>query len=140
MGCQCKINGEVEVQNFLCVLGDDFYENLVFIDYVTGQNEDVSLWTFTAKIYASYAAKLAGAQPLIVSTNGTGFFIIDGPGGEIGWAIPASLTGVVPVELSPVYGLDVPQNDCVYDIVGTDGNGLEKTVMRGTFTFQLRLS
>lgn len=140
MGTICRVYGQIEVQDFNCCVGDDFYAPLEFIDSVTGQYEDVTHWQFFSAIYQSYAAKLAAQPALITSMGGTGFTITNGPSGQIGWSIPAMITKDIPVFASAIYGQDVPANNCVYDLVALDENGLQKTQKRGTFAFQLRLS
>ena len=140
MGCQIVVFGAVPVQDFNCVVGDDFYVPLNLIDEITGNPEDISGWSFFADISASYAAIAADDPPLIRSKNGIGFTITDGPGGALGWSIPAIITSEIEVGNSTPYGMDIPQNTCVYSIVAIDENGLVKTRKRGTFTFQLKMT
>ena|ERR1700761_9377754 len=140
MACNCQAIGTVQMQDFTCVADDAFYEPLTIIDELTGEPINITFWSFAMDIYASYAAKIAAADPLISLANGTGFTIVNGILGRVDLSIAPDQTGEIMIPLSSPYGSDIPQLACVYDLVGTDENGLPRTRLRGSFTFTLRLT
>lgn len=141
MPCTCGSTiGAIQTQNFICVAGDDFYETMTVIDELTGQPVDISLWSWFLDIFSSWSAKIAGDQPLISLVNGNGFTLVSGVLGRVDMSIGSMATGAIPVGLDMPYGNDIPENSCVYDLVALDGNGLQRTRLRGSFTFQLRLT
>lgn len=140
MGCNKNPPiGAVQTQDFICAVGDDFYEQLTIIDEITGQPEDITEWTFVMSVYLSWQSKQNGDDPLFTLENGTGFTIITPTEGRVDVAATSPETDV-DIPLTAPYASDIPQNSCVYDIVCIDQNDLSRTRLRGNFVFQLRLS
>ncbi len=130
--------GSIQAQDFTCAKGDDFYEPIQLVDKTTGAIEDISVWTFTFKVWASWAAKLASPGTTLISLAlGSGIQIIDGPNGKLSIAITAAQTGTIPITGDTLNDEGVPENVCVYDFIAVDENALTRTTLRGSFTFTL---
>jgi len=142
MGCSNQpIIQSTQNQNFTCVAGDDFYEQLNLIDELTGLPIPIMGWQFYLDVFQSWAAKVADPDsPLISLVNGAGFTILSSPDGSVGMTILRSQTGSIDVPLNTAFGSDTPTNICVYDFVAIDENGLQRTRMRGNFNFTMRLT
>lgn len=132
--------GIVQEQDFICVVKDDFYRLLTFIDTVTGQWIDVTSWQFFMKIYKSWSSKALGEPPLISIDNASGFTFVSPTQGQIGLFIPETKTNPIGIVLTSPYGMDVPQYSAVYDILAIDQNDVQQTRIRGSFIFQMGLS
>lgn len=145
MNCNC--DNAVQSQgpqtyDFLCVAGDDFLRQLQFVDSITELPIDnIGDLSFYMAIYQSWQAKKNGDDPLIyLDTYSDNFIVTDVDIATVDMIISNQQTKTIEIPINPEYENNVPQNSCVYDLVGVDGDGNVQTEMRGNFIFQQKLT
>lgn len=122
--------------DFVCYSGDDFIRTLLIKDEDTLVAENITGREYSMAVYQSYEDKINGDDP-VISSDDIDFSFIESVEGTLSIRIESEITGSIEIDVGSV---PFPSTECFYDIVETDVDGDEVTILYGSFIFEKRLT
>lgn len=121
---------KVQRYDFFCHNKDDFVRILTLTDE-DGEAQSITDWTFKMSVYEDFT----GGAAAIASDNIT-ITTLSASAGRIKVAIPDTIIDDLEIDGQGIFA----KQTYYYDVVGVDSDGLQHTVLFGTFTVQKRLT